>query len=54
MEKHLLVGLANLFSWGLTHWQAGMNQLLGAHPSIKQARCVGLFGVLDIQKNRKG
>lgn len=36
------------------HLQAGMNRLMAAHPSIKQARCVGLFGVLDIQKNRKG
>lgn len=36
------------------HLQAGMNTLLANHPSVKQARCVGLFGVLDIQKNRKG
>lgn len=37
-----------------SHLQKGMNALLAHHPSVKQARCVGLFGVLDIQKNTKG
>lgn len=36
------------------HLKAGMQQLLDDHPSVKQARCVGLFGCLDIQKNRRG
>lgn len=31
-----------------------MNDLLEKHPSVKQARCLGLFGALDIQKNRSG
>lgn len=34
--------------------QQGMNELMAKHPSIKQARSVGLFGCMDIQKNRKG
>lgn len=31
-----------------------MNAILDKHPSVKQARCVGLFGALDIQKNSRG
>eukprot|EP00053_Salpingoeca_punica_P016989 m.162436 g.162436 ORF g.162436 m.162436 type:complete len:525 (+) comp17087_c1_seq1:37-1611(+) len=36
------------------HLQAGLNYLMDRHPSIKQARCVGLFGCFDVQKNTKG
>lgn len=31
-----------------------MESLSAKHPSIKQARALGLFGCIDIQKNRKG
>lgn len=31
-----------------------LQQLLDKHPSVKQARNVGLFGVIDIQKNARG
>eukprot|EP00042_Codosiga_hollandica_P035727 m.267265 g.267265 ORF g.267265 m.267265 type:complete len:509 (+) comp54714_c0_seq3:2-1528(+) len=31
-----------------------MNELAAKHPSIKQTRVVGLFGCIDIQKNRRG
>lgn len=31
-----------------------MNDLMEHHPSVKAARCVGLFGCIDIQKNRMG
>eukprot|EP00051_Salpingoeca_urceolata_P003854 m.61127 g.61127 ORF g.61127 m.61127 type:complete len:556 (-) comp13183_c0_seq2:222-1889(-) len=34
--------------------QAGLNRLLDNHPSVKQARCTGLFGGFDLQKNTKG
>lgn len=31
-----------------------MQGLLDRHPSVKQARCVGMFGCIEIQKNRRG
>eukprot|EP00040_Diaphanoeca_grandis_P005412 m.32742 g.32742 ORF g.32742 m.32742 type:complete len:535 (-) comp16689_c0_seq3:177-1781(-) len=31
-----------------------MNELLAKHPCVKQARCIGLFGAFDIQKNVQG
>lgn len=34
--------------------QECMNDMLEKHPSVKQARSVGLFGGLDIQKNSGG
>jgi len=34
--------------------QECMDAMLEKHPSVKQARSVGLFGCLDIQKNTKG
>eukprot|EP00041_Stephanoeca_diplocostata_P012644 m.212128 g.212128 ORF g.212128 m.212128 type:complete len:544 (+) comp19035_c0_seq2:55-1686(+) len=30
------------------------NDLLAKHPSVKQARCVGLFGAFDVQRDRQG
>jgi hypothetical protein len=27
---------------------------MAKHPSIKQTRAVGLFGCIDIQKNKRG
>lgn len=39
MEKHLI---------------AGLQRLIDNHPSVKQARAVGLFGAFDLQKNTKG
>lgn len=37
-----------------SHMQAGFEQLAANHPCIKQARGVGLFWTMDIQKNRAG
>jgi taurine--2-oxoglutarate transaminase len=34
--------------------KAHLTHLLNTHPSVKQARCIGLFGCLDLQKNDKG
>eukprot|EP00698_Gefionella_okellyi_P007296 TRINITY_DN1773_c0_g1_i1.p1 TRINITY_DN1773_c0_g1~~TRINITY_DN1773_c0_g1_i1.p1 ORF type:complete len:516 (+),score=149.47 TRINITY_DN1773_c0_g1_i1:47-1549(+) len=34
--------------------QKCMTELADKHPCIKQARVVGLFGVLDLQKNKRG
>jgi taurine--2-oxoglutarate transaminase len=31
-----------------------MDRLEKKHPSVKEGRCIGLFGMMDIQKNRKG
>lgn len=31
-----------------------MEQLAERHPSVKQCRVVGLFGVIDLQKNTRG
>lgn len=31
-----------------------MDRLTAKHPSVKEGRCVGLFGMIDIQKNSKG
>ena len=31
-----------------------MNELLAKHPCVKQARNIGLFGGIDIQKNAAG
>jgi len=31
-----------------------MEDLAAKHPSVKQCRVVGLFGVIDLQKNARG
>ena len=31
-----------------------MDRLTKQHPSLKEGRCIGLFGMLDVQKNTKG
>ena len=31
-----------------------MNTLEARHPSVKTGRCIGLFGMVDLQKNSKG
>ncbi len=31
-----------------------MDRLTKAHPSLKEGRCIGLFGMLDVQKNSQG
>ena len=36
------------------HMEAGFERLAAAHPCIKQARGLGLFWAMDIQKNRAG
>jgi len=34
--------------------RAEMDRLQSKHPSVKEGRCIGLFGMIDLQKNRKG
>lgn len=34
--------------------RAHMDRLAAKHPSVREGRCVGLFGMVDIQKNRRG
>lgn len=34
--------------------RAEMDRLARAHPSVKGGRCLGLFGMIDIQKNTQG
>ncbi len=34
--------------------RAEMDRLTAKHPSVKGGRCIGLFGMLDIQKNSRG
>src|SRR5262245_57150503 len=31
-----------------------MDRLQKKHPSVKEGRCIGLFGMIDLQKDRKG
>nr|ABB84835.1 BioA adenosylmethionine-8-amini-7-oxononanoate aminotransferase [uncultured delta proteobacterium DeepAnt-32C6] len=31
-----------------------MDRLQAKHPSMKEGRCIGLFGMIDVQKNRQG
>ena len=31
-----------------------MDRLQAKHPSVKEGRCIGLFGMIDLQKNSKG
>lgn len=31
-----------------------MDRLTAKHPSLKEGRCIGLFGMLDVQKNAQG
>lgn len=31
-----------------------MDRLKAKHPSVKEGRCIGLFGMMDLQKNTKG
>jgi len=31
-----------------------MDRLTKKHPSLKEGRCIGLFGMMDVQKNAKG
>jgi taurine--2-oxoglutarate transaminase len=31
-----------------------MDRLTAKHPSVREGRCIGLFGILDIQKNSRG
>jgi len=34
--------------------RAEMDRLTAKHPSVKGGRCIGLFGMMDIQKNSQG
>ena len=34
--------------------RAEMDRLVAKHPSAKEGRCIGLFGMMDVQKNAKG
>jgi taurine--2-oxoglutarate transaminase len=31
-----------------------MDRLQAKHPSVKEGRCIGLFGMMDIRKNGRG
>ena len=31
-----------------------MDRLKAKHPSVREGRCIGLFGMIDVQKNSKG
>ena len=31
-----------------------MDRLQAKHPSVREGRCIGLFGMIDVQKNSKG
>jgi len=31
-----------------------MDRLKAKHPSVREGRCIGLFGMVDIQKNSQG
>lgn len=31
-----------------------MDRLIAKHPSLKEGRCIGLFGMMDVQKNSQG
>lgn len=31
-----------------------MDRLTAKHPSVKEGRCIGLFGIVDLQRNAKG
>jgi len=31
-----------------------MDRLQSKHPSVREGRCIGLFGMIDVQKNSKG
>ena len=34
--------------------RAEMDRLQAKHPSVREGRCIGLFGMIDIQKNSRG
>ena len=34
--------------------RAHMDRMIDKHPSVREARQIGLFGMMDIQKNSKG
>lgn len=34
--------------------RAEMDRLTAKHPSVKEGRCIGLFGMIELQKNRRG
>jgi len=36
------------------HMEKRMQRLIDRHPSVKQARVLGLFGCFDVQKNKRG
>ena len=31
-----------------------MDRLQAKHPSVREGRCIGLFGMMDVQKNSSG
>ena len=31
-----------------------MDRLVDKHPSVREGRCIGLFGMMDVQKNSRG
>ena len=37
-----------------TVMRSEMDRLIDSHPSVKTGRCIGLFGMMDLQKNSQG
>jgi taurine--2-oxoglutarate transaminase len=37
-----------------TVMRSEMDRLTAKHPSVKEGRCIGLFGMIDLQKNSQG
>jgi len=49
-EDGLVENAANLQSV----MRSEMDRLIEKHPSVKEGRCIGLFGMMDLQKNSRG
>ena len=50
LEEKMVENAANLGKV----MRSEMDRLQQKHPSVKEGRCIGLFGMIDIQKNSKG
>jgi taurine--2-oxoglutarate transaminase len=50
MEEGLVENAANLESV----MRSEMDRLKEKHPSVREGRCIGLFGMIDVQKNSQG
>lgn len=50
LEENMLENATNLGKV----MRSEMDRLTEKHPSVKEGRCIGLFGMMDLQKNSKG